>query len=252
MGQLDGKKAVVTGAASGIGRAIAQAFVREGASVLAVDLAAEGVAQTATDLASDGHDVTHHVADVSDPLAVNDTMAIATERLGLVDTFVCAAGIPGKGSNILDMELGEWECMLRVNLTSLFLCGQAAARHMVGNRGGSIINITSQLSEVSSRDFAHYSTAKAGGKMLTKGMALDLADKGVRVNAIGPGPTDTGMTRYNDPDKQEERERLLEHVPMGRWAQPDEIAGAAVYLASDAASFVTGTTIIVDGGFLTI
>ena len=185
-------------------------------------------------------------------MAIIKTMAITIERIDLVDTFVCAAAIPGKGSNILEMELGEWERMLRVNLTSLFLCGQAAARHMVGNCGGSIINITSQLSEVSSREFAHYSTAKAGGKMLTKSMALDLADKGVRVNAIGPGPTDTGMTRYNDPDKREERERLLECVPMGRWAQPDEIAGAAVYLASDAASFTTGTTIIVDSGFLTI
>jgi glucose 1-dehydrogenase len=252
MGQLEGKHAVVTGAASGIGRAIARAFVREGAAVLAVDLAAEGVAETARDLSEDQTRVFHHVADVSDPAAVEGLMADAVGRFGHVDTFVCAAGIPGKARNILDMELEEWERMLRINLTSLFLCGQAAARHMAAGRGGSIINITSQLSEVTSPDFAHYSVAKAGGAMLTRGMALDLAKKGVRVNAIGPGPTETGMTRYRDEDRRAERERLLQRVPMGRWAQPEEIAGAAVYLASDAASFVTGTTLFVDGGFLTV
>lgn len=252
MAQLHGKKAIVTGAASGIGRAITQAFAREGASVLAIDLATEGVAQTATDLVNEGHDVSHHIADVSDPQAVDEIMKTAVARHGRIDALVCAAGIPGKGCNILDMTLEEWERMLRVNLTSLFLCGQAAARHMVTNGGGSIINVTSQLSEVTSRDFAHYSVAKAGGAMLTKGMAFDLARKGVRVNAIGPGPTETGMTQYLGEDKREERKRLLQRVPMGRWAQPDEIAGAAVYLASDAASFTTGATIFVDGGFLTV
>ncbi len=252
MGQLSQKHAVVTGAASGIGRAIAQAFAAEGAEVMAVDVDVAGVERTARDLTAAGFNASFHGTDVSDPADVATMMATAIRRMGRVDTFVCGAGISGRGSNILDLELEEWESMLRINLTSLFLCGQAAARHMVENGGGSIINITSQLSEVTSRDFAHYSTAKAGAKMLTRGMALDLAPKGVRVNAIGPGPTETGMTRYNDDDKAGEREYLKARVPMGRWAQPEEIAGAAVYLASDAASFVTGTTLFVDGGFLTI
>jgi NAD(P)-dependent dehydrogenase (short-subunit alcohol dehydrogenase family) len=250
--QLNEKIAIVTGAASGIGRAIATAFAREGAALMLVDKSAAEVATVAQQLSVGGAEVFHCAADVSKPEDVANMMKRAVQRFPRIDVFVSAAGVSGQRVNILDMELVEWEQMLRANLTSLFICGQAAARHMRENAGGSIINITSQLSEVSTRDYAHYSTAKAGAAMLTKGMALDLADKGIRVNAIGPGPTDTGMTRYLAPENKDKREKIKARVPMGRWAEPDEIAGAAVYLASDAASFVTGATIMVDGGYLIV
>jgi len=251
MSQLDQKVAVVTGAASGIGRAIAKAFAREGAALMLVDKSTEGIADVARQIAVGETDVVHRVADVSKPEDVASMMKQAVEHFERIDIFVSAAGVSGKRSNIVEMELDEWDRMLRNNLTSVFLCGRAAAQHMTEHGGGSIINITSQLSEVSTRDYCHYSTAKAGAAMLTKGMALDLADKHVRVNAIGPGPTDTGMTQYRAPENQARREFVKARVPMGRWAEPDEIAGAAVYLASDAASFVTGATIMVDGGYLT-
>ena len=252
MSQLEHKRAVVTGAASGIGRAIARKFVEEGAAVTLVDRNTDALQLAATELSAQRTDVGLCSADVSREAEVEEMMRVAMQQLGTVNVFVSAAGVSGRRSNLVDMELDEWQRMLSINLTSLFLCGRAAARHMVSNDGGSIVNITSQLSEVSTRDYCHYSTAKAGAAMLTKGMALDLAEKNVRVNAIGPGPTNTGMTRYETPENQARAAQIIERVPMRRWAQPDEIAGAAVFLASDAASFVTGATIIVDGGYLTI
>jgi len=250
VGQLDGRSALVTGAASGIGRAIALAFAAEGAAVFAVDRDGKGAEATAQAIVADGGSAGHGAADVPRPDEVTALMESALDRLGRLDTLVCAAGISGVGSNILDMPLEEWERMLSVNLTSLFLCGQAAARHMATAGGGVIIDVTSQLSEVPVPDFAHYSTAKAGAQMLTRGMARDLAGRKIRVNAIAPGPTNTGMTRYDDPANTESRDFAVSRVPLGRWAEPEEIAGAAVYLASDAASYVTGTTLFVDGGYL--
>jgi NAD(P)-dependent dehydrogenase (short-subunit alcohol dehydrogenase family) len=143
----------------------------------------------------------------------------------------------------------DWREVIDTDLTSLFVCGQVAAIHMMKRGGGSIINVTSQLSDVAQLHCVPYLAAKGGGKMLTKGMALDLARHGIRVNAIAPGFTKTAMTGLDTPGWREERKAVLDRIPMGRPAEAGEIAGAAVYLASDAAAYVTGTTIFVDGGY---
>jgi gluconate 5-dehydrogenase len=246
---LKGKTAVVTGAGSGIGRAIAMAISEAGASVLAADIVSEAVSQIAADIRSVGGAAQATLVDVRSRDSVEHMIAQAVDIFGRLDAAVFAAGIAGRVLPFTEMTEDDWQEVISTNLTSLFLCGQAAARQMMKAGAGSIINITSQLSEVAQLHCVPYLAAKGGGKMLTKGMALDLAPHGIRVNAIAPGFTRTSMTKLDTPDWRETRKPILQRIPMGRPAEAAEIAGAAIYLASDAASYVTGTTIFVDGGY---
>ena len=200
MGQLEGKTAVITGAASGIGRAIAQGMARQGAGVMCVDLDGEGAARTAAEIAAEGHDAHHHRADVAERAEVEAAMAAAVARFGRIHGFVAAAGIPGRGRHVLDLTDEDWAQVIRVDLTALFVCGQVAARHMAQEGGGAIVMVTSQLAEVAQREAVPYVAAKGGARMLVKAMALDLAPMHVRVNALAPGLTNTAMTRLDDPE----------------------------------------------------
>ena len=251
MNRLDGKNAAVTGAGSGIGRAIALGFAAEGAAVLAADINPETATRTAEEIAEAGGRAEACEIDVSRVEDARRMVEAGLDHFGRLHVQVNAAGIAIPG-HFLDISPEDWDRVLAVNLRGLFLCGQAAARHMAEAGGGAIIHITSQLSEAAQPDCAHYLASKGGGRMLTKGMALDLARHGIRVNAIAPGFTRTAMTRLDSEAALEAHARTIAHIPAGRPAEPEEMAGAAVFLASDEASYVTGTTLVVDGGYLAV
>lgn len=253
--RLKDKNAVVAGSGSGIGRAIAIGFAVEGAGIVSADVNASWAERTAAEITSKGGEALGLAMDVSKRDQVESMMEAALTAFGRIHVLVAVAGIASV-FHFLDLPDEEWDQILAVNLTGQFLCGQVAARHMAESGGGSIINVTSQVADVAQPMSAHYHASKGGGKMLTKAMALDLAEHGIRVNALAPGLTDGGDQSWMDTDKgrawRPHREKLLERIPMHRAAQPEEMVGAAVFLASDEASYVTGTTIVVDGGYLAV
>ena len=255
MGRVDGKTALVTGAGGGIGGAGAAALAREGAAVLCTDIDPEAAEVTAGRIRAAGGRAAAQGLDVRDRSAVDGAVAAAAREFGRLDILLECAGISHRG-NFLDLDLATWERIIAVNLTGMFHLGQAAARQMVqqatgGSGGGSIINVTSQLAEVARPERAAYVASKGGGRSLTHSMAVDLAVHGIRVNAIAPGPTLTGLTRasYTDPEARRATEAL---IPLGRLGQPDDLVGAVLFLASDESRWVTGSTVTVDGGYNTI
>jgi NAD(P)-dependent dehydrogenase (short-subunit alcohol dehydrogenase family) len=255
MGRVDGKVALVAGAGGGIGGAGAEALAREGAAVLCTDIDAEAAEVTAGRIRAAGGRAAAQGLDVRDRAAVDGAVAAAVREFGRLDILLECAGISHRG-NFLQLDLATWERIIAVNLTGMFHLGQAAARQMVqqatgGSGGGSIINVTSQLAEVARPERAAYVASKGGGRSLTHAMAVDLAAHGIRVNAIAPGPTLTGLTRasYTDPEARRVTEAL---IPLGRLGQPDDLAGAVLFLASDESRWVTGSTVTVDGGYLAI
>jgi glucose 1-dehydrogenase len=246
--RLGGKVAVVTGAARGIGLAIAQAFVAEGARVVLADWLADEVRERAAALGSAALAVP---ADVADAGQVRALVAATAERFGGLDIMVSNAAVQAE-IPFLDLTEAEFDRVIRVNLKGAFLCGQTAARHMVETgRRGAIVNLSSVNAVVAHPVLVHYAASKGGIAMLTKGMAVALAPHGIRVNAIGPGTVNTPINAnfFSMPGMTE---RFLMRTPMGRIAEADEIARVAVFLASDEASYVTGTTIYADGGRLAL
>jgi NAD(P)-dependent dehydrogenase (short-subunit alcohol dehydrogenase family) len=244
--RLKERTAVVTGAAQGIGKAIAAAFVEEGASVLIGDINGERAAQTAAELAAGARPVKAVKVDVADPAGGETLVAHCVREFGRIDILVNNAGI-GINKRTLDFQLDEWERVLRINLTGAFLCAQAAARRMVGQRYGKIINICSLSGQRGGIGRAAYGASKAGLELLTKVMAVELAELGVNVNAIVPGPIATDVGRaMHDPATVEAYHFL---VPQRRYGEPREIADAAVFLASGESDYVNGHSLNVDGGF---
>lgn len=241
-GRLEGRFLLVTGAGGGIGSTAARGLVREGARVFLADVA-ETVEQVATELGSGWAHV-----DVRDQDSVEAMVQAAIDHGGMLDGLVCAHGL-STYVPFLDLSLEEWSRVIDVNLTGDFLVGQAVARSMVGaGVGGSFVMIASTLGWVGAKHRIHYLSSKGGVNMLTRGMALDLADHGIRVNAIGPGAIVTEMTRprWDDPAALVATEA---RTPMGRMGQPSELVGGIVYLLSEEASFTTGTTLYIDGGW---
>jgi NAD(P)-dependent dehydrogenase (short-subunit alcohol dehydrogenase family) len=249
--RLTDNKSIVTGGGSGIGRAIARGLASEGAAVVVVDLHLDRALETVESIRAEGRIAHGMQADIGQRQQVETVISTAVDQLGGLDTLVCSAGISPL-SAFLDISEDEWDRVLEVNLKGLFLCGQAAARHMKDVGGGSIINVTSQLCEVAQPNSVHYAASKGGGKMLTKAMALDLSPFGIRVNAIAPGLTNTNMTRLETEEGWAENKQFIPHIPMGRPARPEEMVGAAVFLASEESSYVNGATILVDGGYLAV
>ena len=251
MGRVAGKVALVAGAGGGIGGAGAAALAREGAAVFCTDIDAEAAETTAGRIRDAGGQAAAQALDVRDRGAVDQAIAAAVLRFGRLDILLDCAGISHRG-NFLDLDMDTWERIIAVNLTGMFHLGQAAARQMVRQAGGgTIINVTSQLAEVARPERAAYVASKGGGRSLTHAMAVDLASHGIRVNAIAPGPTLTGLTRasYIDPASRLATEAL---IPLGRLGQPDDLVGAVLFLASDESCWVTGSTVTVDGGYLAI
>lgn len=247
-GQLADRVALVTGAGRGIGLAIARAFAKQGADVVVADLHEESAARVAEEIRRLGRSALALEVDVAQPEQVVAMAERVVARFGRIDILVSNAGI-SQQDDFLDMPVEAWDRVIAVNLRGVFLCGQAVARRMTRTGGGSIVNIASQRAVTPGRRQAAYAASKGGVQTLTKAMALDLAPHGIRVNAIGPGPVMTDLTsaRFADPT---EREEFLRRVPLGRLGEPDDIAGAAVFLASDEARWVTGHCLFVDGGWL--
>jgi NAD(P)-dependent dehydrogenase (short-subunit alcohol dehydrogenase family) len=259
MDRVAGKVALVAGAGGGIGGAGAAGLAREGAAVFCTDIDAAAAEATAGRIRDAGGRAAAQGLDVRDREAVDSAVAAAVRQFGRLDILLDCAGISHRG-NFLDIDTATWDRIIAVNLTGMFHLGQAAARQIVrqggggpggGKSGGSIINVTSQLAEVARPERAAYVASKGGGRSLTHAMAVDLAAHGIRVNAIAPGPTLTGLTRasYTDRAARRATEAL---IPLGRLGQPDDLIGAVLFLASDESRWVTGSTVTVDGGYLAI
>src|SRR4051812_31270814 len=251
MGRIEGTVALVTGAGGGIGGAGAEGLAREGAAVLCTDADGGAAEATAARIRDAGGRAAALALDVRDRAAVDAAVAAAVQAFGRLNILLECAGISQR-SHFLELDAETWDRIIAVNLTGMFHTGQAAARQMVRQGGGgSIINVTSQLAEVARADRAAYVASKGGGRSLTHAMAVDLAAHGIRVNAIAPGPTLTGLTRaaYTDPEMRRATEAI---IPLGRLGQPDDLVGAVLFLASDESRWVTGSTVTVDGGYLAI
>ena len=249
MARLAGKTALVVGAGGGIGRAGAQLLAREGANVVCADVDAAAATSCADAIVKGGGKAKSVAVDVTSPSAADALVRAPFETFGALDVFVYSAGATATAS-ILEHSRADWDRVLAVNLTAPFVIGQAVARRMVEQaKGGSIVFVTSQLAHAAVRDKAAYLASKGGLRSLMMGMALDLAPHNIRVNAIAPGPVLTGFTerRFADPKL---RQWTVDRVPAGRLGQPDDIAGAVAFLASDESRWVLGTTITVDGGYL--
>lgn len=250
---LEGKVAIVSGAARGIGRACAERLAREGARVVLADIDEAGGEATVAELKDAALDVQFIECDVGERLDVRNLVAGTLEAYGQVDVLVNNAGILDSAP-FLSLEEEEFDRVLRTNLKGAFLLGQAVARQMVAQREegkppGSIVNMASVNAVFALPDHVAYSITKAGLVSLTKAMALALAPHGIRVNAIGPGSIMTPMLQKVAEDAKATA-RILSRTPLGRFGQPEEIAAIAAFLASDDASYITGATIYADGGRL--
>ncbi|GAA5079310.1 NAD(P)-dependent dehydrogenase (short-subunit alcohol dehydrogenase family) [Thermocatellispora tengchongensis] len=249
--RFDGKTAVVTGGASGIGLAAARRFAAEGARVAILDLDGTGGDAEAARLAGEGHEARFYACDVTDGASVTETFARVAADLGGLDVLHANAGIQ-RLSPFPETTREEWDATLAANLTSVFLCGQAAARIMIRQgRGGAIVTTSSIGALLSAGENAAYSASKAGVNALTRSMALSLAPHGIRVNAVGPGTTVTGMTG-GLLEHQQVRDYVLSRTPLRRLADPDDIAGVVLFLAGEDARYITAQTVYADGGRLAL
>ena len=246
MGRLDGKVAVITGAAGGIGREAAILFSAEGAQVCVADVDAEAGERTAAEC----RDAFFQAVDVADPASVEALYAATAERYGGIDVLYNNAGIMhADDASVLDTEADAWDRVLDVNAKGVFLCCRHGIPHLLERGGGSVINVASFVALVGAATSQIAYTASKGAVLsLSRELSVEFARRGVRVNALCPGPVETPllMRLFSDDPAAYERRRI--HLPMGRLAQAREIANAALFLASDDASYVNGTTFLVDGG----
>lgn len=247
---LDGRVAVVTGAARGIGYAIAQRLVGEGAHVVVADVAAEGAQRAARELSPSGQEAIGVGLDVADVAALPAFMQRAREWQGRLDILVNNAGI-ARRADVLEVTEEDWDAIMAVNLKGVFFAAQQAAAIMATQESrGVIVNLASTSAFVSSTTpMIAYDTSKGGVRMLTISLAVHLAPLGVRVNAIAPGTIDTELTR-GVLDESRRSNQASHRIPLGRLGQPDDLAGAVAFLCSDDARYMTGHIMVVDGGRL--
>ena len=248
--QLENKVAAVTGSSLGIGRAIAVAFAREGASVVVNYRSHPEEGQAAVDEIEKGGGKAISVqADVSEPEGVQNLIRQTVKEFGRLDVMVNNAGIEQK-IPFLEAPLEAWEKVISVNLTGVWLGCQEAARQMVSQgEGGRIINVSSVHEDLAMPTNAPYCAAKGGVRMLMRTIAVELAPHSITVNNIAPGAIETPINRNLD-DHPEQRQELLAEIPLGRIGRPEDVASVAVYLASDSSSYSTGSTFFVDGGMI--
>ena len=246
MARLEGKVAIVTGSGSGNGRAITIGYAREGARVFGADIDEESARETAELAERAGGEVEPGYVDVADSASVQEMVRRAEQRFEGLDILVANAGIIAR-AEFLEHTEEMFDRIIGVNLRGVFLCGLYAGRRMAERQGGSIINIASVNSEVAASNTAAYCASKGGVQMLTRSMAVSLARHNIRVNAIGPGTIRTNINR-DRLDRPGAVEAESRRVPLGRLGQPEDLIGAAIFLASDESAYVTGHTLFVDGG----
>jgi len=244
--RLQGRIAAITGGALGIGRATGRLFAAEGATVALGDVDVAGAEAVAKEIVAGGGRALAVGMDVGDAGQVRDFVDRVVSELGRLDVMFANAGI-AHSAPFLEHPEAEWHRVLRVNLSGVFFCCQAAARQMVRQGGGRIIATASINGFRGVENLVGYNVAKAGVIELTKTMAVELAKHHIAVNAIAPAQIDTRLTRSLP---EEARRRRVDRIPMGRFGDVDEVARAALFLASDDASYVTGHTLAVDGGYL--
>lgn len=241
---LKNKSAVVTGSARGIGKAIAEKFAELGAKVVICDMNEEATKATAEELKSKGYQAIPVVCNVTNPEDTEKLIETCQKEFGSVDILVNNAGIT-KDTLLMRMKKEQWDAVINVNLTGVFNCTQAAIKPMMKQKSGSIVNLTSIVGIYGNAGQTNYSASKAGVIGFTKSCAMELASRGIRVNAIAPGFIETDMTAAI-PEKI--REAMKKAIYLGRTGQPVDIANAAAFLASDAASYITGIVLEVHGG----
>jgi NAD(P)-dependent dehydrogenase (short-subunit alcohol dehydrogenase family) len=248
--RLDGRVAVVTGGAGGICSAICRAYANVGAKVACLDHDGDAAEEIAVSIRATGGEAIGLRCNVSDQRSTLDTAAEVKRRLGSPTVLVNGAAVLDRTGTILDIDLQEWQRVLGVNLTGAFLMSRAVLPDMIAAGGGSIIHVASMHGSVARPGRASYTTAKAGLVMLAKNMAIDHVDQAVRVNCLSPGAVATRRIAFRYGENAEEKlKEVAQKYPMKRFAQPDEMVGAALFLASDASSYMTGSDLVVDGGY---
>lgn len=248
---LKGHTAVVTGAAGHIGAAITRRFLQEGAQVALLDRNAEGLDIITGQLQRDGFssdDMIAVLCDVQQPNSVEDAFARVDNQWNSLDIVVANAGV-AKSAPFVDIDIENWNTTLAINLTGVFLVCQAAARRMLRRGTGSIITMSSTNGLAGERGLAAYNASKAGVLLLTKTMAIELAPFGIRANALNPGFIDTGLAARSGVDP-EFIAQYYDKIPMGRFGTADEVASAALFLATDASKYINGISLVIDGGQL--
>lgn len=255
MFRLDGKVALITGAGSGIGEAIARLFAQQGAHVAVTDLAADAAERVTSSIIEQEGAASALTLDVAEEAQVCDGFAAVAERHGRLDIVVNNAGVSHVG-DILETSLEDWDRVLRVNARGVFLCAREAVRVMVNQQpqGGVIVNMASVAAQIAVERRLPYSTSKGAVLAMTRSIAMDFVDQGIRCNAICPGTVHTpfveGYLKRSFPGQEDAvRQTLHARQPIGRMGRPEEIAAAALYLAADEASFVTGSVLVIDGGW---
>lgn len=248
MGRLEGKRALITGGGRGIGAGIARRFAAEGAHVILTQRDVDLLGATADGICADGGTVTYFRGDVGTPAGASAIVEEALERVGSLDILMNNAARTGQVGPFLEVSLEDWQSYIDTNLTGAFVVAQAVSRHMVdAGIEGRIVNTGSVDSFASEANASPYAASKGGLWLLTRAMAVDLAPYGIAVNLIAPGPirVERSEVRARDPELRAKRGRV---IPQGAYGMPEDVAAAAVYLASDECRYVTGSAITVDGG----
>ena len=246
---LTGKNALVTGGTHGIGMALATGLAEAGANIIVNDIFPEKLESAKEEYAKNGINIHTYVLNVTDEDAVNDTIPVIEKEVGPIDILVNNAGII-KRIPILEMSADDFRQVLDVNLTGQFIMAKAVAKGMVERKRGKIINMCSMMSELGRNTVSAYAASKGGLKMLTRNMATEWAKHNIQINGIGPGYIATSQTAPLRVDGHPFNEFIIHRTPAGRWGDPEDLAGAAVFLASKASDFVNGHIVYVDGGIL--
>lgn len=244
---LQGKVSIITGAANGIGQACARLFAEQGAKVVLADIQDAQGQSLAQELIAQGQQASYVHCDVGHKSDVDALVTQVLKQYGRIDVLVSNAGI-FKTSPFLEVSESDFDEVLRVNLKGAFLMGQAAARAMKANGGGAIVHMSSVNGVMAIPEIASYNVSKGGINQLTRAMALALADDGIRVNAVAPGTIATELARQAVLTSDAARTKILSRTPMKRLGEPEEVARTVAFLASDAASYITGEILTIDGG----
>ena len=250
--RLDGKTAIVVGAANGIGRATALAFATVGARVACADVEAAGAKTTAADIEHAGGQALAVHLDVTESAACRAAVAATVERFGGVDVLLYGAADNDRTATVLELDDAEWDRVIRINLTGAFLMAKATIPAMIARGAGSIILIASQLGRVGSPGRPAYCATKGALIQLAKVLAADHAAQGIRTNTLSPGAVETRRMLQRWKTMEDARTVMAPKHLLGRLGQPDEIAQAALYLASDASRFMTGADLLIDGGYTAV